>query len=96
MSDENDIEETKGLSEVDIAIIDAFKTFLEVTLSLYPQSLKYLARSFAHQRDGKIATKQPDAAAVFEILRQFVAGPKREANREEIRKLLQEPPKGQA
>lgn len=84
------------LSEVEVALIDALKTILEIMMQGLQGSEKYLGQAFAHQRDAKIQTKQPTAAAVFEMLRQFVADPTRQANREEIRKLLQEQPKGQA
>ena len=93
MSDEPGHE---GLSEVEVALIDALQTILEVIAHGLPGSEKYLVRSFEHQRNVKMLKKQPNAAALFELLRRFVVDPKRQANREEIRRILQEPPKGQA
>lgn len=88
--------EREPISEIEVAIVDALKTILEVIVHAHPGAEKYLIRAFAHQRAAKLQTKQPHAAAVFELLRQFVADPTRQTNRAEIRKLLQEPPKGRA
>ena len=87
---------SKELSEIELALTDALKTILEVITQGLPGSEKYLARSFADQRDGKLLKELPNAAALFEMLRRFVADPNRQANREEIRKLLEEPPEGRA
>lgn len=88
--------EAKELSEVELALVDANKAVLDVVMQAIPNSEKYLARSFAHQRDGKIQLAQPTAAAVFEMLRLFVVDPARQANREGVRKILEEEPKGRA
>ncbi len=69
--------EPEGLSEIEIALLDALKTTLEMIIHVAPGSERYLARAFAHQRDAKLQTAQPDAAAVFELLQRFVADPER-------------------
>ena len=86
----------KGLSEVEIALTDAIKTVLEFVIHAHPGAEKYLSHAFEHQRDRQLQTKQPDAAALSEILRRFVVDPVRQTNREEVRRLLAEPPQGRA
>jgi len=88
--------EREGLSDVEIALVDALKTILEITMHTHPGAEKYFARAFAHQRDGKLETSQPDAAAVFGLLLQFVVDPTRQAAREQLATFLSEEPKGQA
>ena len=88
--------ERKGLSDVEIALADAVKTILEIIMHAHPGAEKYFARAFGQQRDKKLETAQPDAAAVFEILRQFVADPTRQEAREQLAKFFSEAPMGQA
>ncbi len=88
--------EREGLSDVEIALIDALKTVMEIIMHAHPGAEKYLGRAFASQRDKKLQTAQPDAAAVLELLQQFVADPKRQAARARLAKFLLETPKGQA
>jgi hypothetical protein len=84
------------LSEIEIAIVDAFKSLADVLMAMNPNAAKALTNSFEHQRNGKIRTGQPNAALVFEMLRAFVADPERQAIRERIRQLLSAPPQGRA
>lgn len=88
--------EENGLSEVEFALIDAYKSLADVLMAMNPNAAKALTTSYEHQRNGKIATKQPYAAALFELLRKFVADPERQAYRLQLRRLLSEPPQGSA
>jgi hypothetical protein len=80
----------------EIALMDAIKSVADVVMAMNPGASKALAGAFEHQRDGKIQTKLPDAAALFELLRLFVADPERQAYREQVRQLLSAPPQGRA
>jgi hypothetical protein len=84
------------LSENEIALVDAIKAVADVVMAMNPGAAKALATSFESQRDGKIQTEQPDAAALFELLRRFVADPERQAYREQVRQLLSAPTQGRA
>ncbi len=95
MSEEK-VKEEPPLSEIELALIDAFKSLADVLMAMNPNAVKALTTSFEHQRNGKLQTGQPNAAAVFELLRLFVADPKRQAYRERIRLLLAAPPQGRA
>lgn len=88
--------EDEGITEGEIALMDAIKTLSEIIMYAIPGTEKYLIRSFQEQAHAKLQSGQPDAAAMFALLHQFVASPERSANREAIRKFLEEPPKGQA
>lgn len=84
------------LSEVEIALMDAFKALADVIMAMNPNAARALTTSFEHQRDGKLKTGQAAAVAVFELLRRFVVDPERQAAREQIRRLLAMPPQGWA
>jgi hypothetical protein len=88
--------EPKEFSEVEGALIDAFKTMLECMIHIAPGSQKYLSRSFAHQSAVKAEKDLVGAAAVFGLLRQFVEDPERQEAREQLAKFLSEEPKGRA
>lgn len=83
-----------GLTSVEIALLDAIKSVSLVLIAIAPGAARSLATSFAHQRDDKIRTGQPDAAAALELLRRFVAGPELQEAVEQARRLLTEPPAG--
>jgi hypothetical protein len=85
-----------GMSETEIALMDAIKTLAEIFMYAHPGAEKYLTRAFEHQAQAKIQLGQPDAAAMFALLHEFVASPERGSNRAAIRKFLEEPPQGQA
>jgi hypothetical protein len=85
-----------ALSETELALMDALKAIADVVIAANEGAAKALAISFEHQRDGKIQVGQPDAAALFELLRLFVADPERKAYREQVRRLLAERPQGRA
>jgi hypothetical protein len=78
---------SQALTEVEIALLDAIKSIADVAMAMNPNVSRALAKSFTHQRDGKLKAGQPNAAAVFEHLREFVADPAREADREQKRRL---------
>jgi hypothetical protein len=85
-----------ALSDVEIALIDAIKSVSDVVMAMDPHAAGVLATNFAHQRDGKLAKDQPEAAAVFEILRLFVDDPDRKEYRNLVRKAMSERSKGSA
>ncbi len=85
-----------SLSENEIALMDAVKAVADVLIAMNEKTASALEMAFAHQRDGKIATKQPDAAALFELLRRFAADPERAAFRKQVRELLSATPQGRA
>lgn len=82
--------------DTEIALLDAIKTLAEVVMFAHPGSEKYLTRAFEYQARAKLQSGQPEAAALFELLRQFVAAADRQSNREAVRKFLEEPPQGRA
>ena len=88
--------EFERLSEVEIALIDAMKTILEVILFVHPESRKYLDQAYGNQRDTKLQSRQPGGAAVLELLRLFVVDPERQEAREQLAKFLSAEPRGQA
>lgn len=95
MTDESDREQ-KGLTEGEIALMDAIKTLTEIFMYAHPGAERYLTKSFGHQAEEKLRSGQPDAAAMFMLLHNFVASPERSENREAIRKFMAEPPQGRA
>ena len=95
MTDEPKDEEN-GLSEVEFALVDAYKSLADVLMAMNPNAATALTTSYEHQRNGNIQKDQPHAAALFELLRRFVADPERQAYRLQLRKLLSEPSQGSA
>ena len=87
-------EPSRGLSDTEIAIIDAFKTLADQLMAINPNAVSALATSFEHQRNAKLQAGQPGAAVVFGLLHRFVADPERQLYREQIRQLLTVPPRG--
>ena len=45
------------LSEIEIAIVDAFKSLADVLMAMNPNAAKALTNSFEHQRNGKISNR---------------------------------------
>lgn len=86
----------RGLSEIEIALIDVVKAVLLVLIATHPGAQQPLLTSFAHQRDDKLRLAQPDAAAVFELLRAFAAHPALQAEIAQVRALMAAPPQGRA
>lgn len=84
------------MSDTEIALLDAIKSVADVLISMNEGAATALETSFAHQRDEKLRLRQPEAYAVFELLRAFVADPERKRRRAEVRRILSEEPKGQA
>lgn len=84
------------LSDVEIALLDAIKTVMEIIMTTEIAKPIVFARMLGHQRDGYLAKKMPSAAAVMELLRTFAVDPQREAHREALRTILREQPKGSA
>jgi hypothetical protein len=84
------------LTEVEQALVDGMKTLLEFCMMVEPASRELFLDSFTAQRDGCLQKQQPKAAALFEMLRLFLADPKRAQERQRAQSFLKEPPAGSA
>ena len=82
--------------EIDIAMLRAIKTLIEVMLANGDAQPDGLAKLFEIQRDSYRAEHMPQAAVVMEVLRRFSADPERARSREEWRMILEDPPAGTA
>jgi hypothetical protein len=82
------------VSDADIALTDTLKALFEVLIMRGVVDAAGLDKLLVHQRDSYLEKRMPDAVAVMELLRRFLDDPKRAAEREEIRKLLQAKPQG--
>ncbi len=84
------------LTDIEIALMDATKTVLEIIMTAGIAKPPVFDRMFTHQRDEYLQKRMPSAAAVMEMLRHFATNPEREAHRSALRKILAEPPQGSA
>ena len=84
------------LRDSDIAMIDALKMLVEVLVTRNVIKADVVRQIFAHQRDGYIAKRMPNAAVVMEVLRTFAVDPPRDEKSEALRRALEEPPQGTA
>jgi hypothetical protein len=87
--------EFKETTDAEIGLLDALTTVMEICLSLGIEP-EVLATPLRFQRDAQRAAQRADAAAVLDILADFVSDPARIRQRQERRIILSEPPKGTA
>jgi len=83
------------LSDTEIGFLDALTTVMEIFLALGIEP-EYLATPLRFQRDGQRAAGRPEAAAVLDILLDYVSDPDLAKRRQTLRIFQQEPPKGTA
>jgi hypothetical protein len=84
------------LSEVEQALVDSLKTIVAMNVAIMPDVRNPLTDSFRHQRDGCIGKQQPKAAAVFQMLVQYLNDPAREQERQQAQQFLKTTPAGSA
>lgn len=86
------------LRDSEIAIIDALKIIVEIMVAKGIVPAEGLRKLFAGQRDGYIRKEMANAAVVMEVLRTFAVARQTEpeAERENLRRALDEPPQGSA
>jgi hypothetical protein len=86
------------LRDSEIAIIDALKMIVEIMVAKGIVPAEGLRKLFAGQRDGYIRKEMANAAVVMEVLRTFTVArqPEPEAEQENLRRALDEPPQGSA
>ena len=75
--------------------MDAIKSIMDIMLDAGIPAAAF-ERNLAHQRDGHLRADRPKSASILEVLRIFATDPQRAASREQLRRTLGEPPKGQA
>lgn len=85
-----------ALSDTELALVDAIKSIAEVLMAMHPRAAAALAASFRHQENLLIQAGRQDAALVLGLLQRFAADPARQAEREQVRRVISEPPQGQA
>jgi hypothetical protein len=87
------------LSEADelrVACIAAFKTLIEIMLANSVTNPRQLNECLSHQRDVMTGLGMSWGAEFLENLREFSTDPERNTAREQLRRLLGEPPEGPA
>jgi hypothetical protein len=84
-----------GPTDAEIGLLDALTTVMEIFLALGIEP-EYLATPLRAQRDGQRAAGRPSAAAVLDILLDYVSDPELARWRRNLRLIQQEPPKGTA
>ena len=88
--------EDHTLTDVEIALVDAIKTIVEIMMTTGIAGPVAFDKMFANQHEYYADQKMVAAASVMRRLRRFVYDPERKSHRENLRRLLQEEPKGQA
>jgi hypothetical protein len=86
---------TNDLRDSEIALMDTFKVVFEIMMhaGVKPAQIDKLLASLTQQYRAKDV---PTAAAVIETLRDFVRNPDRAEHREQVQRILKEPPAGSA
>jgi hypothetical protein len=89
-------DDEKCLRDFEVALMDTFKTVFEIMLNAgaTPAQIDKLLASqqIAYEKNGAM----PGAVFVMEGLRRFVLDAGREEHREQVRRILGEPPAGSA
>jgi hypothetical protein len=88
--------ERESLRDSEIALMDAIKSVIEIMLTANIAKPQVFNRLFGAQHDEYMRKRMPAAAAIMQLLQNFVNDPKREEHRQRLRQILQEPPKGSA
>jgi hypothetical protein len=83
------------LRDIDVGVMDALMTIMEIFLTL-GISPEHLATPLQAQRDGQLAAGRPDAAAVLANLLSYVSDPDLARRRKIVQIFQREPPKGTA
>jgi hypothetical protein len=97
MSDNDNSEsDDDTLRDSEVALMDAIKTVFEVLIAKGISTPDTLASILSKQSEAYPQTEMPKAVFVMESLRDFVNDPKRKELREQLRQMLQTPPKGSA
>jgi menaquinone-dependent protoporphyrinogen IX oxidase len=94
--DATPLNEDHCLRDSEVALMDAFKSIIEIMLSAGAKA-EHFDKLFASQQTQyeQLGT-MPRAVFVMQSLRDFANDAKRAAHREQVQLILQEPPQGQA
>jgi hypothetical protein len=84
------------LRDSEVALMDAIKTVFEVIIAKGISSPDTLASILSKQSESYPQATMPRAVFVMDSLRDFVNDPQRKELREQLRQMLQTPPKGSA
>jgi hypothetical protein len=84
------------LRDAEVALMDAIRTILEVIVAKNISSPETLVKALEHQRQAYSPEDMPRARFVMDLLCATLADPARKDFREQLRRILQEPPAGSA